>query len=77
MTQKKYNEKNFRRITEKPDIASMRDYLEYTMSLNKDKRNETGAFMTASPCNKVNARGEYMDPSGATFSPEKRQRDLN
>lgn len=77
MTQKKYNEKNFRRITEKPDIASMRDYLEYTMTLNKDKRNDKQQFMTASPANAVNARGEYMDPSGATFSPEKRVRDLN
>jgi len=36
---KVYSEKNFRRIVEKPEIASMRDYLDYTKNVNRDNRN--------------------------------------
>jgi hypothetical protein len=46
MTQKKYNEKNFRRIVEKPDMASMRDYLEYTVTLNQDRRMNKSDFLS-------------------------------
>lgn len=77
ITQKKYNEKNFRRIVEKPDIASMRDYLEYTMTLNKDQKVNRVEFLSKSPGNAINPRGEYVDTSLTTFSPEKHQRDLN
>ena len=36
---KKFNDKANRRITERPQMASQRDYLEYTMTVNKDNRN--------------------------------------
>ena len=31
-----YREKNFRRIAERPEYASRRDYLEYMVTLNQD-----------------------------------------
>lgn len=37
MHQKKFNEKNFRRILERPeDMTNMRDYFEYSVTLNKN-----------------------------------------
>lgn len=37
MHQKKFTGKNFRRILERPeDMASMRDYFEYAVTLNKN-----------------------------------------
>ena len=77
MTQKKYNEKNFRRIVEKPDIASMRDYLEYTMTLNKDQKANRADYLAKSPIPATSRRGEYIDPSMTTLSPAKHTRDLN
>lgn len=55
----------------------MRDYLEYTMTLNKDQKATRVDFLSKSPTKAINMRGEYIDPSLTTMSPEKRQRDLN
>lgn len=32
-----YNDKNFRRFVERPDIKPKRDYLEYSMVINNDE----------------------------------------
>ena len=36
MNQKKFSINSFRRITETPDMANMRDYMEYTLTMNKE-----------------------------------------
>lgn len=77
LTQSKYNEKNFRRILERPeDMASMRDYLEYSISVNrtasqtsKDFMKQTGSYEKFT--------NEYKDLSNTTASPAKHKRDLN
>ena len=76
MSQKKHNEKSFRRIQEMPDIANMRDYLEFSMTVNKEKKDMRETFLSNSPP-RLSNRGAYNDPSDATMSPEKHIRDIN
>lgn len=76
MTQKKYSTKSFRRITEQPEIASMRDYLEYSMTLNKEQKVARENYLSRSP-QRTPQRGAYHDPSEATLSPVKHIRDIN
>ena len=75
MTQKKYNEKNFRRIVERPDMASMRDYLEYTVTLNQDRRMNKSEFIGRTGSVDKFTK-QYEDLSYSTMSPAKHKRDL-
>ena len=76
MHQKKFTGKNFRRILERPeDMASMRDYFEYAVTLNKNASAQqkqllgrTGSF------NKFT--NEYFDSTKTTMSPVKHKRDF-
>ena len=72
-----FKETNFRRIAERPEYASRRDYLEYMVTINqesgvKDKNSrymlQTGAF--------DKFQGTYHDNTGTTVSPKNHQRDL-
>lgn len=49
MNQKKFSVKSFRRITEKPDMANMRDYMEFTLTLNKENSEAKKRFLNSSP----------------------------
>ena len=73
-----FKEKTSRRIADRPEFSSKRDYLEYMMSLNLekqgDKRNAAYLQKTGS-IDKWN--GNYFDETGTTLSPKKHARDLN
>lgn len=87
MNQKKFSVKSFRRITEKPDMANMRDYMEFTLTMNKENSDAKKRFLNSSPkkqdlaksfaySNNAQARN-YFDPSGTSLSPAAHKRDLS
>lgn len=77
INQKAFVETNMRRIAERPEFSSKRDYLEYMMTINKDTTerfknkdylSQTGTF--------DKFRGTYEDHTGTTVSPKKHAREL-
>lgn len=73
-----YKEKNFRRIAEKPEYASRRDYLEYMVMVNqgqKAKDTSKGYMTQTGTFDKF--KGTYFDQTDTTISPKKHARDLN
>ncbi len=77
ITSSKYNEKNFRRILERPeDMASKRDYLEYSITINRTASTTSKNFMKQTGSYDKYTK-EYFDPSLTTNSPQKFKRDLN
>ena len=82
VSNEKFSPRSFRRIIENKDMASRRDYLEYTMSLNQAAATERDRFLRSPQRNGLptkvgNSRTAVEDPSGATISPIKHKRDLN
>jgi len=77
----KFSPRSFRRIEQNPDFASRRDYLEYTLSVNKEMKSSTDKFLNSPErSNSVRQLTEnkkpYKDPTGTTISPLKFKRDL-
>jgi hypothetical protein len=58
--------KSFRRIIERPSRTSKRDYLEYTLQINKDMNTSSRNFLNS-----------YVRSEPNTISPFKYKRDLN
>lgn len=68
-------------------MANMRDYMEYTLTLNKENGEAKKRFLDSSPqrkdltksfSNSNNAQAKsYYDPSGASMSPAAHRRDLS
>ena len=82
VTNEKFSPRSFRRIVENKDMASRRDYLEYTMSLNMSSATQRDKFLRSpyregQPTQQSNPKTAREDPSGATISPIKYKRDLN
>ena len=80
MSQKKYNDKHFRRVQQSPDNTSKRDYLEYMMTINQEhaaKPNQTSTSFLQRAGSTDRFTGAYMDQTGATMSPQKYSRHLN
>ena len=79
MSQKKFNDKHFRRMQENADQnTSKRDYLEYMMTLNQEaaaSNNNKSEFLKRTGSND-RFTGVYSDTTGATFSPVRNTRDL-
>ena len=75
MNQKKYNEKHNRRLIEAPAEQNFKDYLEYTMTLNKDIKAGRKDLIASSP--QYMHKGMHIDPSKTTFAPCEYKRDLN
>ena len=75
--QKVFKETASRRIADRPEFRSRRDYLEYMMSMNLESQattnnqtylNKTGTF--------DKFKGTYHDLTDTTVSPKKHSRDL-
>jgi len=49
MNQKKFNEKHNRRLLEQPTETNFKDYLEYTMTVNKDIKDGRKELVAKSP----------------------------
>ena len=67
-----FKEKNCRRIAERPDFASKRDYLEYMMTLNMEnanKKKHTSYLSQTGTFDKF--KGTYFDATDTTVSPKK------
>ena len=82
VTSEKFSPQSFRRIIENKDMASRRDYLEYTMHVNRDSKKVSEGFLNSpvrntQPRHHDNDKKEYFDKSGTTVSPFKFRRDLN
>lgn len=82
VTGENFSPDRFRRIVENKDMASRRDYLEYTLAVNRDQKQARDSFL-ASPSRKqketthaVDKRA-YVDASETTVSPFAYRRDLN
>jgi len=67
MNQKKFNEKHNRRLLEAPIETNYKDYLEYTMTVNKDIKEGRKELIRNSPA--FMEKGKHIDPSMTTFSP--------
>jgi len=82
VTSDKFSPQSFRRIIENPNFASKRDYLEYTLSVNKDMKTSSDKFL-GSPYRAgkdrqvADNKNVYSDATGTTISPLKFKRDLN
>ena len=75
MTQKKYNEKNFRRILEKPnEMQSQRDYIEYMVNLNRNRINSKEEMLKTGSYDKFTHI--YVDKTETTVLPHQHKRDL-
>ena len=68
-------------------MANMRDYMEYTLTINKENGDAKKRFLNSSPqkkdlsksfadSNEAQARN-YFDPSGTSLSPAAHRRDLS
>jgi len=68
-------------------MANMRDYMEFTLTLNKENAEAKKRFLNSSPAkkdlsksfshaNEAQARN-YYDPSGTSLSPAAHRRDLS
>lgn len=75
MNQKKFNEKHNRRLLEQPTETNFKDYLEYTMTVNKDIKDGRKELVAKSPV--YMQKGQHMDSSKTTFAPCEFKRDLN
>lgn len=75
MNQKKFNEKHNRRLLEQPQETNFKDYLEYTMTVNKDIKDGRRDLINGSPS--YVDKGHHIDPSKTTFAPSEFKRDLN
>ena len=75
MNQKKFNEKHNRRLLEAPAETNYKDYLEYTMTVNKDIKDGRRDLIEKSPS--YMDKGKHVDPSLTTFAPCEFKRDLN
>lgn len=75
MNQKKFNEKHNRRLLEAPCETNYKDYLEYTMTVNKDIKDGRKELIQQSPS--WLEKGQHIDPSKTTFAPSEFKRDLN
>ena len=76
ITMAKHNAtRNNRRLMEAPEKASYKDYLEYSMVINKDSPKEREHFVSNSPTGRE--KGRHIDKSYTTFSPDQWKRDLN
>ena len=75
-----FKETNNRRIRDRPEFASKRDFLEYTATMNMNMNAETRAKNTRY-MSQTGAfdkfRGTYHDQTDTTLSPKKHSRDLN
>lgn len=67
MNMKKFNETNNRRLLEVPAEQNFKDYLEYTMTINRDQRDGVRELIARSPGYK--RKGLHIDSSDLTFSP--------
>jgi hypothetical protein len=67
MNQKNFNQKHNRRLLENPSAGNLKDYLEYTMTVNKDAKVERKAIVNSSPVGF--AKGQHMDRTHSTFAP--------
>jgi hypothetical protein len=75
MHQKNFNTKHNRRLLENPSGGNLKDYLEYTMTINKDAKNERKNLVSNSPIKVI--KGQHMDKTMTTFAPKEYSRDLN
>lgn len=75
MNQKKFNEKHNRRLLERPAESNFKDYLEYTMTVNKDIKEGRKELICQSP--QFIHKGMHIDTSKTTFAPSEFKRDLN
>ena len=70
-TMKEYSPVNFRRIVERPELASKKDYVEYSATINV-KENEQRQRLLESSMSDIQATSDYYhDPSNVTISPMK------
>jgi len=60
---------------ENPSGGNLKDYLEYTMTINKDAKDERKHIVSASPIKFE--KGRHMDKTMTTFAPKEFRRDLN
>lgn len=58
------------------DMASKRDYLEYSITINRTASTTSKSFMKLAGSYDKYTK-EYFDPSLTTASPSKHKRDLN
>lgn len=71
LSQKKFNDKHFRRVQQSPDNVSKRDYLEYMMTLNAEHGglNENKNTFQKRHGSVEKFTGTYLDTTNSTMSP--------
>eukprot|EP00350_Pseudokeronopsis_sp_OXSARD2_P009856 CAMPEP_0170546054 /NCGR_PEP_ID=MMETSP0211-20121228/4424_1 /TAXON_ID=311385 /ORGANISM="Pseudokeronopsis sp., Strain OXSARD2" /LENGTH=207 /DNA_ID=CAMNT_0010850301 /DNA_START=73 /DNA_END=696 /DNA_ORIENTATION=+ len=68
---KEFSPKNFRRIVEKPELASKKDYLEYSTTINAKEMEQRNRVLNSSLDHIVSKGSVYNDMSDTTLSPMK------
>ena len=68
---KEFSPQNFRRIVEKPELASKKDYIEYSATLNLKEHEQRQRLLESSMATITNNNKFYEDPNNITLSPMK------